>query len=90
MLARAGTAYFMSAIADTQPPFWIDVRVDGTVLLFVTAIVVAATLDALYPDHGGYASRVVQVVGENLAAGYITRHAAQATRTDAAASGVGQ
>ena len=50
----------------------------------------AATLDALYPDHGGYVSQVVQVVGENLAAGYITRHAAQATRTDAAGSGVGQ
>jgi predicted permease len=43
-IARAGTMYFMSAIADTEPPFWIDVRVDGTVLLFVTAIVVAATL----------------------------------------------
>jgi predicted permease len=43
-IAQAGTTYFMGAIADTQPPFWIDVRLDTTVLLFVTAIIVAATL----------------------------------------------
>ena len=43
-LANIGTGYFMRAIADTQPPFWIDVRVDGTVLLFVTAIIVATAL----------------------------------------------
>jgi predicted permease len=43
-IARAGTTFFMGAIADTQPPFWIDVRVDGTVLLFVTVIIAAATL----------------------------------------------
>ena len=43
-LAHVGTGYFMRAIAETQPPFWIDVRVDGMVLLFVTAIIVATTL----------------------------------------------
>ena len=45
-LAHVGTGYVMRAIADSgeQPPFWIDIRVDGTVLVFVTAIVVAATL----------------------------------------------
>jgi predicted permease len=43
-IAQFGTTYFMRAIADTQPPFWIDVRLDTTVLLFVTAITVAATL----------------------------------------------
>jgi predicted permease len=43
-LAQAGTTYFMGAIADTEPPFWIDVRLDPVVLLFVTAIIVAATL----------------------------------------------
>ena len=43
-IAYAGTVYFMSAIADTQPPFWIDVRLDVVVLLFVLAITVAATL----------------------------------------------
>ena len=43
-LAQVGVTYFMGAIADTQPPFWIDVRLDTTVLIFVTAIVVAATL----------------------------------------------
>jgi len=43
-LAQAGTTYFMGAIADTQPPFWIDVRLDTTVLLVVTTIIAAATL----------------------------------------------
>jgi predicted permease len=43
-LAQAGTMYFMGAIADTQPPFWIDVRLDTTVLLVVTGIIAAATL----------------------------------------------
>ena len=43
-LAQYGVIYFMGAIADTQPPFWIDVRLDLTVLAFVTAITVAAAL----------------------------------------------
>ena len=45
-LAHVGTGYFMRAIEGSgeQPPFWIDVRVDGMVLLFVTAIIVATTL----------------------------------------------
>ena len=43
-LAQFGVMYFMRAIVDTQPPFWIDVRLDTTVLAFVTAITVAATL----------------------------------------------
>ncbi len=44
LLAQAGTTYFMSAIADTQPPFWIDVRLDQTVLAVVMLIVVATTI----------------------------------------------
>jgi predicted permease len=43
-LTQAGTTFFMSAIADTQPPFWIDVRLDPVVLLFVLLIVVATTI----------------------------------------------
>jgi predicted permease len=42
--AQFGVTFFMGAIAETQPPFWIDVRLDTTVLLFVTVIIVAATL----------------------------------------------
>jgi predicted permease len=43
-IAQYFVIYFMEAIADTQPPFWIDVRLDLTVLAFVTAITVAAAL----------------------------------------------
>lgn len=42
--AHAGTRYFMHAIAETSPPFWIDVRVDPVVLLFVAGLAIAATL----------------------------------------------
>jgi predicted permease len=43
-IAWFGTAAFMRAIVDTQPPFWIDVRLDPTVIAFVVAITVAAAL----------------------------------------------
>jgi predicted permease len=43
-IAQGGVTYFMRAIVDTEPPFWIDVRLDSTVLWFVTAITVAAAL----------------------------------------------
>jgi hypothetical protein len=49
-----------------------------------------ATLDELYPNHGSYVEQVRHVVNGNLADGYITRHAAQLTTTDAAASDFGQ
>jgi predicted permease len=43
-MAQASVVYFMQAIADTQPPFWIDVKLDPTVLAFVTAITAAAAI----------------------------------------------
>ncbi|MEZ5319513.1 MAG: ADOP family duplicated permease [Vicinamibacterales bacterium] len=43
-IAVAGTGAFMRAIVDTDPPFWIDVRVDPTVVLFVGGITVAAAV----------------------------------------------
>ena len=43
-IAQAGVVYFMQAIADTQPPFWIDVKLDPTVLAFVSAITAAAAM----------------------------------------------
>jgi putative ABC transport system permease protein len=45
-IAWVGTNLFMRAIVDTNPPFWIDVRIDRMVLLFVTSITVIATLTA--------------------------------------------
>ena len=43
-LAQFAMTTFMGAIQQSEPPFWIDVRLDPTVLMFVTAITVAATL----------------------------------------------
>ena len=49
-ISAAGIMLFNRAIADTNPPFWIDIRIDGTVLLFVTTIaVVAAIASSLVP-----------------------------------------
>ena len=45
-IAEAGTRMFTRGIVDTAPPFWIDVRVDGTVLLFVVAVTALATIVA--------------------------------------------
>ena len=43
-IARAGIAVFNRNIMDTTPPFWIDIRLDPTVLLFVTVVTAAAAL----------------------------------------------
>lgn len=44
LLAWVGTTLFSRAIVDTDPPFWIDVRLDPVVLLFVVGITVTAAL----------------------------------------------
>jgi predicted permease len=50
LLAAAGVAAFNRQIVDTNPPFWIDIRIDTTVLAFVTLIaVVAALASSLVP-----------------------------------------
>lgn len=46
LIAWAGTTLFMQGIADTNPPFWIDVRVDRTALVFVGGMALVATLVA--------------------------------------------
>ncbi|MEW6321920.1 MAG: ABC transporter permease [Acidobacteriota bacterium] len=43
-LAAAGVELFNRAIVDTDPPFFIDIRIDGIVLLFVTGVTVLAAL----------------------------------------------
>jgi putative ABC transport system permease protein len=45
-IAWAGVTLFNRAIVDTNPPFWIDIRIDGTVLAFVTAITLLAAFIA--------------------------------------------
>jgi putative ABC transport system permease protein len=45
-IAQLGVTLFSRAIVDTNPPFWIDVRIDTVVLVFVTAIAVLAALVA--------------------------------------------
>lgn len=44
LLAWGATDLFSRAIVDTDPPFWIDVRLDPVVLLFVSAITITAAL----------------------------------------------
>lgn len=50
VVAQLGLSMFNRAIVDTNPPFWIDIRVDATVLIFAIATaVLAAALAALVP-----------------------------------------
>jgi putative ABC transport system permease protein len=42
-LAAIGVKLFNAAIASTEPPFWIDIRIDAPILLFVVAITLFAT-----------------------------------------------
>ncbi|NOT09622.1 MAG: ABC transporter permease [Gemmatimonadales bacterium] len=44
VIAWAGTNLFMNAIRDTDPPFWIDVRLDGSVLAVSAGITLLAAL----------------------------------------------
>lgn len=49
-IAWLGTRLFMDAIRDTEPPFWIDIRLDGVVLGFTAGItLVAALVSGLIP-----------------------------------------
>jgi putative ABC transport system permease protein len=43
-LAQGGISLFNRAIVDTNPPFWIDVRIDNVVLAFVTLAALATVL----------------------------------------------
>lgn len=43
-LAKVGVVLFSEGVADTGKPFWIDVTLDGRVLLFVMAITIVATI----------------------------------------------
>lgn len=43
-IAWVGTRLFVNAMQDTEPPFWIDIRVDGTVLAFAAGITLLAAL----------------------------------------------
>ena len=43
-IAYAGVTLFNLGIADTNPPFWIDIRIDLKVLGFVSLLAVASAL----------------------------------------------
>ena len=43
LIAMAGIRLFNNAVAPTDPPFWIDIRLDGGVLMFVLAITALCT-----------------------------------------------
>jgi predicted permease len=43
-IAQAGIVLFNRAIVDTNPPFWIDIRIDLMVLLFVSGLTIVSAL----------------------------------------------
>ena len=64
-LAQTGITLFNRAIVDTQPPFWIDIRIDAKVLLFVTvATLVAALVSGIVPALRASKSDLAQVMND--------------------------
>jgi putative ABC transport system permease protein len=64
-LAQTGITLFNRAIIDTQPPFWIDIRIDGAVLLFVTiATLVAALVSGIVPALRASQADLAQVMND--------------------------
>jgi len=43
-IAQVGVTLFNAGISGTNPPFWIDVRLDSSVLIFASAMTIAAAL----------------------------------------------
>lgn len=43
-IAHAGVTLFNAGISDTNPPFWIDIRLDRSVLFFVLLLTVSAAI----------------------------------------------
>ncbi|HXT71853.1 MAG TPA: ABC transporter permease [Vicinamibacterales bacterium] len=80
LIAYAGVTYFNAGIGDTNPPFWIDIRIDLKVLGFVMILTVASALlstvlPALRVTRGG-ASDVLKEQGRgstSLRAGLVSR-----------------
>ena len=46
VIAQTGITIFNRVLVDTDPPFWIDIRIDGLVLLFTVGLAMIATLAA--------------------------------------------
>ena len=44
VIAQIGISLFNRAVVDTQPPFWIDIRIDLLVLLFVSGLTIVSAL----------------------------------------------
>ena len=64
-LAQAGVSAFNRAIVDTNPPFWIDIRIDLTVLGFVaTTAVVAAVAAGIVPAIRSSRADLASVLGD--------------------------
>jgi putative ABC transport system permease protein len=62
-LAVAGVALFNRGLVDTEPPYWLDIRIDPTVLLFTLALVLVASLAAgLLPALQASGSKAAEVL----------------------------
>ncbi|HSC28660.1 MAG TPA: ABC transporter permease [Vicinamibacterales bacterium] len=64
-IAQTGILLFNRAIVDTRPPFWIDIRIDQTVLLFVTAsAAIAAVVAGIVPALRASRMDLAAVMGD--------------------------
>ena len=62
-IAWVGTRMFVNAMADTEPPFWVDIKLDGAVLAFSAGItVLAALVSGVIPALQATGSNVHEVL----------------------------
>ena len=62
-IAWVGVRLFNNAIADTEPPFWIRIALDGPVLAFVAAVtIIAALVSGVVPALQATRSNVYEVL----------------------------
>jgi hypothetical protein len=64
-LAQLGVTLFNRAIVDTSPPFWIDIRIDAPVLLFVSvSTVIAALVSGIVPALRASRTDLAAIMGD--------------------------
>ncbi len=63
LLAWTGVRIFNAAIADTNPPYWIDIRIDSAAILFALAVTgIAALISGAIPAYHAARANVNEIL----------------------------
>jgi len=63
LVSWAGVRIFNAAIADTNPPYWIDIRIDGVAILFALGVTgIAALISGAIPAYHAARANVNEIL----------------------------